>query len=302
MASKKAHIKFPMHTSLLNPSFGIPTDVTFVIMGFQHLQLDNSEETEIKLGEVKGHKLILGLFSTVFKSEFFGPVKDTKDTIPVRETTIEAFENMFDFIYSKETDWTNLTVLELYDIVNLAEKYDIPGLMEELKNHMDNIPLTMGNVMDVADTAYQFNQFPDFSSSLLLQCAKFINNTLKTPASLLKFASDQSGLGQEATVLKLIALINHEHPIQCQNCKETPCQHGQPIAKTAKFTPGCKLVVNKLCAYWGTNGGNYAAYEFTVISVNPNNVNVKVNTSGTTSPPEHLMIYCNIPTFCYMCV
>merc|ERR1719483_6734 len=81
---------------------------------------------------------------------------------------------MFDFIYSNETDWRALTVLELYDVVNLAEKYDIPGLMEKLKHHMNNLPLTMKNVMKVAYTAYQFNQFPDFSSSLLLQCAKFI--------------------------------------------------------------------------------------------------------------------------------
>ena len=214
MALRKAHIKHPMHISLLDSSFGIPTDVTFMIMGYKNLQLDNSQEKEVKLGEVKGHKLILGLFSTVFKSKVFGPAKDTKNTIPVRETSLEAFKKMFDFIYSKETDWSTLTVLELYDIVNLAEKYDIPGLMEELKYHLDNIPLTMENVMEVADTAYQFNQFPDFSSSLLLQCAKFIKTNLKSAVSLLKFASDQSGLGKEATVLKLLALINYEHPCE----------------------------------------------------------------------------------------
>ena len=147
MALRNAHTKHPMHTSLLDSSFGIPTDVTFIIMGYKNLQLDNYQEKEVKLGEVKGHKLILGLFSTVFKSEFFGPAKDTKDTIPVRETSLEAFKKMFDFIYSKETDWSTLTVLELYDIVNLAEKYDIPGLMEKLKHQMNNFALSMENVM-----------------------------------------------------------------------------------------------------------------------------------------------------------
>ena len=153
-------------TPLLEPSFGIPTDVTFEIMGFTNIMLENSKEKEAKLGELKGHKLILGLFSPVFKGQFFGPAKETKDTIPVRETTLEAFKKMFDFIYSKEIDWSVLSVLELYDLVNLAKKYDIPALMEQLKKQIDIFHITMENVMEVADMAHQFKQFPDISSAL----------------------------------------------------------------------------------------------------------------------------------------
>ena len=53
------HEKFPNHSSLLDPSFGIPTDVTFQIMGFKNLEIADGLDREVLLGEVKGHKLIL---------------------------------------------------------------------------------------------------------------------------------------------------------------------------------------------------------------------------------------------------
>ena len=41
---------------------------------------------EVMLGEVKGHKLILGLISPGFKKQFFGNAKDEEEIIPVRQT------------------------------------------------------------------------------------------------------------------------------------------------------------------------------------------------------------------------
>jgi len=289
MARRNDGRKYSILTSLLDPCFGIPTDVTFEIMGYTHLQLDHSGEKEVKLGEVKGHKLIIGLFSPVFKSEFFGPAKDTKDTIPVRETTLEAFEKMLEFIYSKETDWSSLTVLEFYDVVNLAEKYDIPELMGHIKSQMDNIPLSMENVMEVADSAYDFNQFPDVSYSLLLRCAKFIKSKLRTPARLLEFAVDQSGSGQEATVLKLMALIKQS---ECSNCNSTPCKNGQEITNAEQLSPGCKMDVN-----------NNDGHLYTVVAANQGSNTVKAIYcyAPTKQQSDYQILRNGLPTFCYKC-
>ena len=112
----------PMLPCLLDPSFGIPTDVTFQIMGLEDLDNQSGQEKEVMLGEVHGHKIILGLFSPVFKRGFFGPAKESKDVIPVRQTTLEAFKLLVDYIYSKDINLKSLTLLELYDVVNLAEK------------------------------------------------------------------------------------------------------------------------------------------------------------------------------------
>ena len=76
--SAKAAEKFSLLTPLLDPSFGIPTDVNFQIRGYQE-----GEDQETSLGIIKAHKIVLGLASPVFKSEFFGLAKETKDTITV---------------------------------------------------------------------------------------------------------------------------------------------------------------------------------------------------------------------------
>eukprot|EP00092_Neocalanus_flemingeri_P025679 GFUD01027840.1.p1 GENE.GFUD01027840.1~~GFUD01027840.1.p1 ORF type:complete len:305 (-),score=90.41 GFUD01027840.1:51-965(-) len=239
---------FPLHSSLLDPSFGIPTDVTYQIMGFDcpEEEVEDREKEEIILGEVKGHKLLLGLFSTVFKGELFGPAKETRDVIPVRETTPEAFEKMVDYIYSKDIEWGNIKVLEMYEIVNLAERYHLPGLMEEVKIQMEMIPLTMEDVVDVAHTAAQLIQFPDISSTLLLSCAKFVQKSFQTPAQLLQFATNQSGDGQESTVRELLALVRDLPdlpPLKCSNCGEEECQDGKLLVSLDKVTSGCKLAI-----------------------------------------------------------
>ena len=193
-------------SSLTDPSFGIPTDVTFQIMS---VRCDEDvEKNETVSGEVKGHKLILGMFSPVFKSEFFGSLKETQNVIPVRQTTLEAFKTMFDYIYQQESAWSRLSMLELYDVVNLAEKYDVSGLMEELRLQMTTLPLTLEGLMDVADTAAQFTQFPAIFSTLLLTCAKFLKKTLRTPAKLLQFGNEHAGSGQGDTFIQLMGMVN----------------------------------------------------------------------------------------------
>ena len=181
-------------TSMLEPAFGIPTDVKFEIMGFTNMNdNDDSQDKQIKLGDVSGHKVILALLNPVFKSGFFGPAADKKDVIPVRETTLKGFKIMMDYIYNKCIDWSKLTVLELYDIVNLAEKYDIPGLMKDVKTQMGNVPLTMDGVLEVYETALHFSQFPDVSNTLLLKCTNFLQANLRTTGELLAFAAKHSG-------------------------------------------------------------------------------------------------------------
>ena len=70
---------------------------------------------------MKGHKLILELSSLVFRQQFYGPAKETEDTIPIRQTILENFNLMFDYNYSKEVVMSGLSVLELYDVVTLPE-------------------------------------------------------------------------------------------------------------------------------------------------------------------------------------
>ena len=58
------------NANLLDPQFGIPTDVTFTI-------IDGIRKDVLE--EVYAHKTILAMKSTVFKKMFFTPKKKTVD-------------------------------------------------------------------------------------------------------------------------------------------------------------------------------------------------------------------------------
>jgi len=268
-----------LHPKLLDPTFGIPFDVTFQIMASgEH---NSRESKEVVLGEVKGHKLILGLISPVFKNQFFGNAKDKEESIPVRQTTKEAFERMITYIYSKPVDWSGMTVIELYDVVNLAEKYNISSLMEETKTQLVKYPLTRENLMEVATTVDEYEQFPSVTPAVLLSCARFLKAHIKSRENLLRFSAENVGAGQQATAIKLFSLVHgleEEPPSKlCENCSETNsrCLHDQVVRSLAKVKPGTKLGPNKNCSYWVTRENRV----FTVVNVDHTYQEVKVKDS-----------------------
>ena len=299
-------IKFPEHAMLLDPSFGIPTDVTFQIMECSANVNGVNLAEEVVVGEVKGHKLILGLFSQVFKNQFFGEAKDTKEIIPIRQTTREAFERMIDHIYSKPIDWSAMNIVELYDVVNLAEKYHMSPLMEVAKSKLETFPLTIENLMEVASTADEYQQFPSVTSAVLLSCAKFLKSSLQSREDLFRFAAEQVERGQEATAIKLHALAHglavDQPPQLCVNCHEVrnDCLDGQEVKSVDKVTPGCKLSPNKDCLYWANTDGR----SFTVITVYPDEQKVKVHSIDIMAPngvADYNFKWSNVQMFVFSC-
>eukprot|EP00092_Neocalanus_flemingeri_P017868 GFUD01019333.1.p1 GENE.GFUD01019333.1~~GFUD01019333.1.p1 ORF type:complete len:313 (+),score=76.48 GFUD01019333.1:53-940(+) len=281
---------------LQDPAYGVPSDVTFQIIS---VTSEGAAEIIQVLGEVTGHKNVLAAFSKVFRDQFFGKLKEEKDVIPVKETTYEAFQKLMFFIYSKDINWGGVTVPEMFDVVNLAEKYIMPELMDEMKKQMENMPLTNNDdLLNVAHTATEFNHlFPDVSSALLLSCAKFLQKTIP-PSAQLQFAIDQSGTGKEATVLQLLPLAKDLPALECSNCGDVDCLDGQGVVGIDKFKVGLKLRVNQSCsACWGVNGGVFAGKVYTVKSVNKNNNRVDVRRGCG----DHI-VFENIPTFCYGCI
>jgi len=284
-----------LHAQLLDPSFGIPPDVTFNIV---KTTKDNGGESNEDGIEVKGHKMLLSLFSPVFKRQFYGATSDgTKNNVTVKETTKDAFEKMLHFVYSIDIDWSAMTVEELYDVVNLAEKYQIDLLMKEVKIQLENFPLTMENLMEVAVTADEYKQFPDVTSVVIQSCAKFLNSSLQSKEAILKFAAEQVGKDQGAVGIKLLALA-HSHSLLnlCKNCSGDPCHHGEEVSSLDKVSEGCKLIHNKRCQqYWGTSTDDRY---FTVSRSFPTELKVRVMeaSSGVFNCPlsyngDHLFIY-----------
>ena len=147
-------------------------------------------------------------------------------------------------------------------------------------------------IMEVADTAAQFTQFPSISSTLLLTCAKFLSSTLQTPEKLLNFASDQSGGGMEVTVLHLMSLIRNLP--NCTNCGEKECNKGKVVEIINKLTKGSRLSINP--KFYTVDLKNMI---ITVISSRPQYIMGRRSTDN--QEVEFHMMYQGHPRFWYKC-
>ena len=86
----------------------IPFDVTFKI--------------DVDDKEIMAHKFILASVSPVFKKMFYGVMKESNDIIPVKQTPADAFSLLIDYFYQVEISCKEMTILELFELVNLAER------------------------------------------------------------------------------------------------------------------------------------------------------------------------------------
>jgi len=100
---------------------------------------------------VTAHKSVLKMLSPVFKQMFDGPLKKNEsiETVEVRGCSPKAFKVLIDLIYEDKTLLKNQGFSELFEIVKLADKYDIQGLYSKLKIHLTALPVTRAKVLEV---------------------------------------------------------------------------------------------------------------------------------------------------------
>jgi len=220
--------------ALLNPDFGIPTDVTFQVL--------NPAEDGSQPIEVKAHRLILGFLSPVFRRQFFGLALDTQAVIPVKGTTKKAFETMVDFIYGKNIIWEEMSLKELFDVVNMAEMYIIPELMENVKKPIATFDLSEDNLIEAAAMAEGFEHFKETSDTLLSRCQGFLKDRIRTVQDAAEFAAKHASTEFENVAFKLLASLRNMNTSQeCPNCGNFPCMEGTWVTDFETLFVGCLL-------------------------------------------------------------
>ena len=128
----------------LSPASEIPTDVTFEIIQIPRYRYSSLDSTESKvvIGEVRAHKYFLATISEVFKDQFFGEdsILDIRglepdiDTVEIIGPSYNAFKVMIDYIYGKYPTLKGAEeICEIFEIINLAERFKITGLEEEYR-------------------------------------------------------------------------------------------------------------------------------------------------------------------------
>ena len=195
--------------AVLEQSSDIPADVTFKVY-----------DEEGKVDIFHAHKYYLALVSDVLKTRFFGSLRETSDTLVVRDTTAQAFETMINFVYHKNCQLDKKSVEELFEIVNIAEMYDVAGLMTHVGVAIARVQINLNNVVELARTAEQFLNLSSVSQcpSLFESCLDFLFETMHS------HVLDYSGLiispQNEEIVLKLYNLIKEKPLHFCPYCEE----------------------------------------------------------------------------------
>lgn len=87
--------------------------------------------------EIAAHKLILAMKSPVFCQMFFGPLKETGD-IKIVDTLPKAFTEFLQFFYLNKV---KLTSDNIQEVMELADKYDVPQCMAACSKFLKNIAM-----------------------------------------------------------------------------------------------------------------------------------------------------------------
>ena len=155
-----ANFDWSVISALLDPSSSISGDVKFQVMDQKGQVVDIME----------AHKIILALHSDHFKNAFFGSgvfFKENEEGIVViKDTTKEAFEDFVGFNYEKRIEFEKKTLPELYEVLNLAERYQVRELKNKVVNLIKNFPVSINNVTKVAAATFHFPEFKEESGAL----------------------------------------------------------------------------------------------------------------------------------------
>ncbi|CAH1785271.1 unnamed protein product [Owenia fusiformis] len=125
------------------------------------LDSESMSDVQFSFGVTKGptlyaHKVILGAASDVFKSMFYGELKETNDVIAIPDIERPMFLEMMRFIYYGKV---NLTPDNVLGILYGAKKYLIPGLVETCREYLDG-NLNIENVCTLLDASLRFDEEP----------------------------------------------------------------------------------------------------------------------------------------------
>ena len=201
------------HAYLRDPACGVPFDIRF--------EIEDKEGTS--LGIVGGHKTILALKSPVFKDMLFGPLAEVGDLVKIRDTSMFAFTEMLNYIYGVPSDslpWSK-EVRDLFLIADLAEKYNLPGLMDETVSYAEDyvFAFRQEQLIDIVKTAEGFHVFEELSEALLGRCAAFLEALLETPGDMNNFVRAWSGKDAEdmGAAFRLLSRVDHSRMAYAYN-------------------------------------------------------------------------------------
>ena len=240
-------------STLLTSSSPIPADIKFKVV----------DKEDGLVTTFEAHKFILGLHSDHFNNAFFGSGVNFKEEedgfVVIKDATKEAFEDFLGFNYEKHIEFDKKTLRELYDVLNLAERYQVKELKNVVCDFIQKFPLSADNVVKSAATAQEFSHFDDASQALFASCVAFTKTQFTNVDSVLTFVQRHE---DEATVMKLLKDVKVSET--CSNCRQKPCRDNSDILTNDLLVPDMMVRTQiaegwalkwKLCRVVSVSGG-----------------------------------------------
>ena len=218
----------------LDPSSGIPTDVSFVF-----------KEEKANNVEVKAHKVILAMASEVFRREFFGSLKEVKENVIIKNANHEVFHTMIEFIYSKHLNRKDYDLCFLSSLYDLAERYDIEELRKEIITNIPEYNVNEENVLEVAILAESNVVHNQLSEALYNLAVGILKKKFddKLENALDFFSKTEATEEHGLVLLKIMAKMKNIPSSKCGNCKlaSRPCLDGHDVTDI-NFVKGANVV------------------------------------------------------------
>jgi len=186
---------------------------------------------------IGAHKFVLAMLSDVFKTMFFGPMRDENEEIDINGTTIEAFKEFLNILYSLHTSSFETSVIEvkpLFEILDLCKRYMVLSavtLIEAKISSTEFETLEPESVITAAIVANKYKElvgFETISGTFLQCCSAFLNQSFTTVHQVRQFlARVETRFSDEivALMVRLLALTD------CSNCKAPSCLHGCQVTE-----------------------------------------------------------------------
>ena len=160
--------------SFLAPDSELPPDVNFLV---------KDGENEGQSQTVRAHKFLLAGVSPVFRRMFFGPMKEVGDVVELKDTTLEAFDTMLNYIYrpmgGNAFSLNHIRCPQkLMELLTLSNKYQVLKLAKMTSDALGSLAITRENMLFTVTVARLYKGcFEEVCSKLTLKCLKFLFDT-----------------------------------------------------------------------------------------------------------------------------
>merc|ERR1712025_1516593 len=182
--------------------------------------------------------------SPVCMKQFYGELKEMEGDIVIKDTTKDAFATMIDYFYGNKVDWKKKTVEEFFEIANMAEKYQVKALKEQIEVAIRKyLYLNEENFVSVAALTKNYSQFEDLAKTIFMKCQEYLSSVLAVRDDYYVEYADKYACSEVADVaFKLLAGMKKVSPKKC--CKMKTCRRGKPMLNISDFVEGERVQFN----------------------------------------------------------